>query len=146
MSDKLIESLKKASEYAESPEGQERERAYFEKLNIELEIEAGRFKKFEWYLETHSFDELLKRVMDEHDEAYWNKCFSKGCEPYPTNKMQFIYDYVRKNIEHIKVAGITDGMFHTECRFFKGYYFSITHGQGCFYRIFDSNKKDICTI
>ncbi len=146
MSDKLLESLKKAQEYVDSPAGQGRERVYFDKLKIRLEIEAGRFKKFDGYLETHSFDELLKRVMDEHDEAYRDKCYKRGCETYPTNKMQFIYDYVRKNIEDIKVAGITDGYFHTECRFFKGYYFTITHGQGCFYRIFDSNKQDICTI
>lgn len=146
MNQKLEESLKKAREYAESPEGIERERVYFEKLNIELEIEAGRFKKFENYIQAHSFDELLKRVMDEHDEAYRDKCYKEGCETYPTSKMQFIYDYVRKNIEHIEVAGITDGYFHTEARFFKGYYFTVTHGQGCFYRIYDSNKKDICTI
>ena len=135
-----------AQEYADSPEGQELERAYFKKLNIELEIEAGRFKRFENYIETHPFDDLLKLVMDEHDEAYRDKCYKKGCETYPTNKMQFIYDYVRKNIEHIEVAGITDGYFSTECRFFKGYYFTVTHGQGCFYRIYDANKKDICTI
>lgn len=143
---KLIESLEKAKEYAESPEGIERERLYFENLKIELEIEAGRFKKFENYIEAHSFDELLRRVIDEHDEAYREKCFKKGCEDYPTNKMQFIYDYVSKNVEHIEVAGITDGYFHTEARFFKGYYFTVVHGQGCCYRIYDSNKKDICSV
>jgi hypothetical protein len=133
---------KKFDEILESPETE----AYFNRLKVRDDIQQGRFMKFENYLQNHSFDELLKRVMDEHDETYREKCFKEGCEDYPTNKMQFIYDYVHKNIEHIEVAGITDGYFNTECRFFKGYYFTITHGQGCFYRIFDSNKKDICTI
>jgi glutamate synthase domain-containing protein 2 len=138
----LDKMSKKFDEILESPETE----AYFNRLKIKEDIQDGRFVKFETYLQTHSFDELLKRVMDEHNEAYRDKCFKKGCEDYPTNKMQFIYDYVSNSVSHIEVAGITDGHFHTECRFFKGYYFTITHGQGCFYRIYDSNKKDICTI
>jgi hypothetical protein len=133
---------KRFDEILHSPETEE----YFRQVKIKQDIQYGRFDKFESYLEKYSFEMLLKRVIKEHDEVYREKCFKRGCEDYPTNKMQFIYDYVTNRIDPIQVAGITDGMFYTECRFFKGYYFTITHGQGCFYRIYDSNKTDICTI
>lgn len=133
---------KRFDEILESPESKE----YFNQMKIRHEIQEGRFIKFEKYLNSCSFDELLKRCVDEHDDAYRDKCYEQGCETYPTNKMQFIYDYVSDNIEHIEVVGITDGMFRTECRFFKGYYFTVTHGQGCFYRIYDLNKQEMCTI
>ena len=138
----LDEMSKKFDEILESPETQE----YFNKMKIREDIQEWRFEKFENYLQNNSFDSLLKRCIDEHDDAYRDKCFKKGCETYPNNKMSFIYEYVSSRISPIQVAGITDGMFYTECRFFKGYYFTVTHGQGAFCRICDSDKKDICTI
>lgn len=138
----LNKMSKRFDEAPNSPESEE----YFRQVKIKHDIQVGRFIKFENYIRNHSFDELLERCINEHDEAYREKCYKQGCEDYPTNKMQFIYGYVSEKLESIQVAGITDGHFYTECRFFKGYYFTVTHGQGCFYRIYDSNKKDICTI
>lgn len=138
----LDEIERRSDEIMNGPETEE----YFKQVKIKRDIQSGRFKKFESYLEKYSFEMLLKRVIREHDETYRDKCRNAGCETYPTNKMQFIYDYITDKIDPIHVSGITDGHFYTECRFFKGYYFTVTHGQGCFYRIFDSNKKDICTI
>lgn len=119
---------------------------YFEKIRIKQEAKDKRFLKFQQYLLTHSFDELLQRLIDENGDAHREKCYKKGYQPYPTNLMQFVYDYVKEYGEEQEIGSIDDNPFESEAYHFKGYYFQLFCGQGCVIRVFNSQKEEILTI
>ena len=120
-------------DFINSPEGD----AYFENKRVIQEIQEGRYKRFEAYLQTHDFDKLMYRLILEHGEDWREKCYHNGCEPYPNNKLQFIIDYVQHNFEQIRVAQL-ENVFNTQIWFFRGYYFRIMHGQGSIFDLYNS--------
>lgn len=126
--------LKKMDEWVESEEG----KAYFENLRKKKEIQEGRYRRFEKYLETHDFDKLMYKLILEHGEEWREKCWHNGCEVYPNNKLQFIINYVFDNLAPISVPQI-ENMFPTDIRFFKGYYFRIMHGQGSVFDLYNGD-------
>lgn len=97
------------------------------------------YERFEKYLETHDFDELIYRLILEHNDDYREKCYHNGYEPYPNNKLSFIIEYIKNNTKPIEIKGI-------KCEFpntiweFKGYYFQLIYGQGVITNIY--NKDD----
>ena len=103
----------------------------------EQRIAEGRYRKFEKYLETHNFDELLQRLVAENGDEWCDKCGKKGYEPYPNNKLAFVIDYLVHNYESIDVIEIEPKHFPSTIYFFKGYYFQTICGQGCFHRIYN---------
>ena len=118
----------------------------FEKLKIKEEIAEMRYQKFERYLQQVSFENLMNRLKEEHDDSYRNKCYSNGYEPYPNNKLQFLLDYVREKGASLKLGSVDENMFESELYFFKKYYFQLSIGQGSFWRIFDINKNEFLTV
>ena len=128
-------------EFAESEEGKAFHKEYFGKLKKKQDIADGRYRKFEKYLETHDFETLMYKLILEHDDEYMEKCYHKGYEPYPNNKLAFLIDYLVHNYEPIEVAEIEPEHFPSTIYFFKGYYFQTICGQGCFHRIY--NKEDM---
>jgi hypothetical protein len=141
MSEVHDNSLKKLTEFLDSPEGIAFRNNYIEKMAKEQRIAEGRYRKFEKYLETHDFETLMYRLILEHDDDYLEKCGHKGYEPYPNNKLAFVIDYLVHNYEPIEVAEIEPKHFPSTIYFFKGYYFQTICGQGCFHRIY--NKEDM---
>jgi len=140
MSLDIKKMIKQMREWSQSDEG----RAFFEQRKVEHEIRLQRFKRFEKYLETHDFDELMYRLILEHDDEYREKCREKGFEDYPNNKLQFVFDYVVYNTERLDPTPneiISD--FPEEAYEFKGYYFQIIFGQGSFIRIFNKEDKKL---
>lgn len=140
--------LKKFIEWMESDEGKAESDRVLAAIELERKIHSERLRKLTYYLKMHSFDELIARLIKEHDEAYRTKCYDiKRCEPYPNNKLSMLLSYVEKHgteMKHIK--GITDGMFSESLYKFKGYYFLTVCGQGCFNRIFNKNKEMILQV
>jgi len=131
------EEMRKAlEEFPETPAG----KAYFKNMAIKHEIKLGRYKKFEKYLETHDFDELMYKLILEHGEEWREKCWHNGYEVHPNNKLAFIIDYVVNNFEPVKVPQLEND-FHNHIWFFKGYYFQMTWGQGVLTDIY--NKEDL---
>ncbi|MFW6246983.1 MAG: hypothetical protein ACOC22_02280 [bacterium] len=129
----FAEKLKKMLESGELDE-------YFEEQNRKYEILEGRFKKFEKYLETTDFDTLIYRLVLEHGDEYREKCYINGVEPYPNNKLEFLFKYVMSKCEHIEVPELKNDFMH-DISEFKDYYFEVTYGQGCIHAIY--NKKDL---
>lgn len=130
-------SLKKLTEFLDSPEGIAFRNEFIEKMAKEQRIAEGRYRKFEKYLETHNFDELLQRLVAENGDEWCDKCGKKGYEPYPNNKLAFVIDYLVHNYESIDVIEIEPKHFPSTIYFFKGYYFQTICGQGCFHRIYN---------
>jgi len=132
-----IEKMRKEmDEWANSEKGQ----VYFRGLVEKQKLKEGRHRRFEKWLENNDFDKLMNRLILEHDDEYIDKCYHKGYEPYPTRKMQFVFDYVTE------YAGTPAKVKEFECNFphqeweFNGYYFGIMWGQGAVITIW--NKED----
>lgn len=126
--------------WLESDEGEVAMEEFVKNLAFKEKIKQGRFDKFEKWLEKNDFDKLLYRLILEHNNEYIEKCYERGYEPYPTRKMQFVFDFVKERAGkkvHIKEF---DSVFTNFIWEFKGYYFQITWGQGAFIQIY--NKKD----
>lgn len=120
--------------WIESAEGKE----YFENIEKKNEIQEGRYRRFEKYLETHDFDKLMYKLILEHGEEWREKCWHNGCEVFPNNKLQFVINYVFDNLIPITVPRI-ENKFDTDIRFFKGYYFRIMHGQGSVFDLYNGD-------
>lgn len=131
---KMIDAIK---EFPNTQEGKK----YFEKQRKINEIKRGRYLKFEKYIETHDFDELMYRLILEHDTEWNEKCWHNGYEVHPNNKLAFVIDYVIHNNESIRVPQIESEHFPTETWMFKGYYFQLMIGQGSAIFIYNADDK-----
>ena len=113
---------------------------YLIEEKLKTELLEKRFFWFEEWLKNNDFDNLMLRLIYKHDEDYREKCYHKGLDVMPNNVLDFIIRYVETKVEPIVVQEIS-------CEFpnciwlFKGYYFQVVYGQGCFYRIY--NKEDL---
>lgn len=131
------EKMSKAiSEFAESPEGI----TYFENIRKIQALKLKRYERFEEWLKNNDFEALMFRLIHEHNEDYREKCYHKGYEVYPNNKLAFLIDYLVHNRADVRVPEL-DCDFSSQIWFFKGYYFQTICGQGCFHRIY--NKADM---
>ena len=129
--------LEKMEAYFNSPEGKKATEEWIKKQKIKNEILEGRLQKLEAYLQNHDFEQILQRLIKEHDDEYCDKCYKKGYEPYPNHKLSLLYTYLRENYTYIHNDLIPQD-FLSACFFFKGYWFTVYCGQGCFNRIYDS--------
>lgn len=114
-------------------------------LKAKQEIKKARFAIIEKYLETTNFDHLIQRIIDEHNDDYRNRCYKRGYEPYPNQKADLLFDYIREHGTDV-TGQVDDNPFESEAYEFKNYYFQLNRGQGCYWRIFNPNKEDILTI
>ena len=100
-----------------------------------------RFRRFTFYLKKHSFDEVMSRLIKEHDDAYIDKCYKKGYEPIPNQKLQFVMDYAEKYGQiQTHVKGITGTDYNEKCWQFRDYYFLNIYGQGVVIRLYKKKK------
>lgn len=122
-----IENLKKAIE--------DNRVLYEAKLKHQLK----RFKWFDKWIRVNDFDTLIYKVILKHDEEYCEKCYHNGCEPYPNNVLEFIFEYVMFKNNVVKVKELETNFPNTVWKI-QNYYFQIIQGQGAVLRIY--NKED----
>lgn len=136
------QSMRLLHKHLESPESDE----YFNNLKKDQDIKEQRFQRLEEYLKTHDFDVFLQKIIKDNGDEWRIKCYKKGFQPYPTNLMQLLYDYVEKHGIAQELGSVDDNAFESSLYLFKGYYFQLFCGQGCVIRVFNSNKEIILTI
>jgi hypothetical protein len=137
--------FEKWEKWIDSPEGIAATEEWLNKREAQERVQNARFEKLVAYLENHSFDELLQRLIGEHGEEHRDFWYNKGIEPHPNNKLQFLLDYIGKHGKPLPLGSVDDNPFESELYEFKGYYFQLSQGQGCFWRIFNNKKEDILT-
>ena len=135
-----LDKLKKdIEEWFESDKG----KASIEKEKEKNDLLLKRYLRFEEWLKHNDFDQLMYKLIHKHGEDYREKCYHNGFEPYPNNVLYFIINYIRENYDEIDVSQL-NCEFPNYIWFFKGYYFQLICGQGCYYRIY--NKEDMRMI
>lgn len=118
---------------------------YFGNLAKKEAIKKGRFEKFDMWLEDNDFDQLLYRLILEHDDDYIDKCYHNGVMPFMNNKLSFVFDYVCDRGKALKkIPKELKCDFAQAVYEFKGYYFEIVWGQGSITAIY--NKDDMKRI
>lgn len=97
-----------------------------------------RFNKFEKYISTVNIDDLIYRIILEHDDEWIEYCGINGREPYPNNKLEFIIKYVL-NLNKLVYVKELNNVFE-----FKNYYFKIVRGQDAIItKIYDKCNKEL---
>jgi hypothetical protein len=140
------EQIEKLKTLLNSEEGQALMRKFVEERVKKQEIANGRYRKFEKFLETHDFDEIMQRLIAENGDEWRGKCYKKGYMPHPNNKLAFLIDYVVHNYEPITVDELECEHFPDGIWFIKGYYIQMIWGQGVLTNIFDKNKKFLLQV
>ena len=140
----------KLSEYLTSPEGKARMEDYFERIKSKRAIQSIRFDKFETLLADPAygqdwFDKLIQRQISYHDDAYRESEYKKGYEPRNSNILQFIIDFAFDRRALLNGDEFCDS-FPTDAVFLKGYYFTVTHGQGSFSSVYNYKKELILQV
>jgi hypothetical protein len=110
---------------------------YFSILAKKKKLQSKRFDRFEKWLETNDFEELFQKLLKRNGDERTDWCHKKGSEKYPTPMMQFVCNYVVERLEVINNE-LLDGDFSQGTWFFKGYWFQLLCGQGCFWKIYDA--------
>jgi len=118
---------------------------YKEKEFKKEEILKTRLNKVKNYLNKNNIDDIIERLINEHDDAYRDQCFKMGYEPYPNNKFSLLLEYIERNYSGINNKNIPQD-FLCSLHFFNGYYFAVYCGQGSMHTIYDSNCKQLLSI
>ena len=133
-----MEDFESISEFLKTDKGKK----FINKYHKLQDIQINRYLQFEKYVETIDFDKLIYRLVMEHGEEYCEKCNHNGFEPYPNNKLNFLFSYLENNKKPLKeIPSKLNCDFPNEVWEYKGYYFQIIWGQGAIFLIF--NKKDL---
>lgn len=135
-----LEKFKEALEAdLENPNG------YWNKIKKKEEVKISRFPKIEDYINKHGMDKVINILISEHGKEWRDKCWSKGYEVYPNNKFNFLWYWIENTFESIYNLKIPQDFLEASY-FVKGYWFTVYCGQGCFYRVYDSNLEVVLDI
>jgi hypothetical protein len=118
---------------------------YWNTLKIKNELTQSRLPKVEAYIQKHGMDSVINLMVREHDKEWCDKCWAKGYETYPNNKFKLLWKWIEETYEPIHNTKIPQD-FLGASYFVNGYWFTIYCGQGCFYRVYNSNLENILQI
>lgn len=123
--------LNKLEEFLDSEKGNN----FINKIISKNELKNNRLVKLENYIENNDFDVLMNRMLNDNDETWKNKCYSKGFEPYPTNILSLIIELITNKEETTLNISERSDFLCGEWEY-KGYGLQLFCGQGCFYRLY----------
>lgn len=113
---------------------------YWNTLEKQRKVQDSRFDKFEKWLETNEFEPTFQKLLQKNGEVRSEWCYKKNYQKYGTPLMQFLCEYVSDRTEP-KVNEKIDSDFESGLWEFKGYWFQLICGQGCFWRIYNSDLE-----
>lgn len=110
---------------------------YWNTLIKKEKAQAARFDKFDKWLETNDFETTFRKLLSKNGENRAEWCYKRREQKYGTPLMQFLCNYVSNRCKQSEYP-ITS-VFQSGIWEFKGYYFELNCGQGCFWRIYDKD-------
>lgn len=123
--------IEKFKAHLESPEGKESMRKYVEKLIFKQDLKlrnVERIKKM--FNSQESFDLLVNKIIDKHDDSWRDRCYKKGVEPHPWELLYALFTLVETDGEDCEpIDGLTEH-FPSLIYNYQDWQFAITHGQG----------------
>lgn len=133
-----LEDMKK---FFESEEGKESLRRFDEKLKFEADVTNKWIQSFDNRLKKLSDDEL-KTLFDKFfkwEMKYEDMWYDRGIET-SSNIFNYLINFISENDEmnedlYDKYVEDKDVMFLSDVLLYRGYYFEIYQGQGCFWKV-----------
>lgn len=123
----LKDNLKSIDEFLNSEEGQAEMNAWALSHAEKMKLIKSRTVKLN-NCSDEQFEYFMQKVFKDNGEEWKDKCYEKGYEPYPTNLMYLVFDCAKNHGKDI--SNESNSIFHENVWFYRGYYFSILHGQG----------------
>jgi hypothetical protein len=128
MANDMLEKLKA---FMESPEGEIAMQKFGEEMKRKEEREtANRLRMEKMFTDQESFDIIMHKICDMHDDAYEDACYAKGYMPHPNN---VLYAMMSVFEEHGSDTQPLDGLtesFPSELIEYRGWQIAYTFGQG----------------
>lgn len=118
---------------------------YWNKLKRKRDAVEARFPMVENYINLHGMKSVIDRMVLEHGEDWGDKCWAKGYEAHPNNKLSLLLKWVEFGHEPIHNELLPQD-FLSASYFVKGYWFCVYCGQGCFREIYDSELNLILHV
>lgn len=140
----IVEVKKKSflSDYFNSPEGQKDMEEYFEDVKIKGDLLDKRLVLVDEYIKINGLKSILDRLVIEHNEEWSEKCFNRGVETHPNNKLYLLLDWVKNRHEYKYNKDIPQD-FLSSCYQVGEYWFCTYSGQGVFDRIYNNDLQII---
>jgi hypothetical protein len=128
MSKAMLEQLRA---FMESPEGEIAMKKFGEKMKREAEQKtANRLRIEKMFTDQESFDNLMHKICDMHDDAYDDACYKKGYQPHPNNVLYAMMNVFEEHGSDIPpIDGLTES-FPSELIEYRGWQIAYTFGQG----------------
>lgn len=121
----------KLTDFMNSPEGVAWMEEYAKKLKFEYHLKDRNIERLKkMFTDQKSFNLLVSKIIDKHDDAWVKKCYDKNVQPHPMILLYILFDLVEKEGTPIKpFDGLTEN-FPSQVLSYKSWQFAITHGQG----------------
>ena len=134
--------LKDFLKFMDSDEGKK----IAEKLNQEFafreELKENNIKRLKnMFNDQKSFNLIVNKIINKHNEKWIDNCYSKGTEPHPNNLLYALFDLAIKEGKLVNkpLDGLTEN-FPSIIYSYNKWKFAITHGQGSVYSVYYRNK------
>lgn len=96
-----------------------------------------RFDIFDEHIKKNDFDDLLYKIILEHDDYWFEKYHTNGVEADVSNKIKFLFDYVEHYKKKKRII-INNNTYYG--REFKDFYFIKSNDRFIIYNKSDNNK------
>ena len=128
-------------DFIDSPEGKAWMKEYAKKLAFKYDLKDRNVERLKnMFTDQKSFNLLVNKILNKHDDAWTQKCHDKGVQPHPNMLLYSLFDLVQKEGKVINpIDGLTDN-FPSQVLTYKCWQFAITHGQGAVCSVYYKKK------
>lgn len=114
--------------YLENPENVEKMKKHFQDIQDQENRNIERIKKM--FTDDASFDILVNKILEKHDDSWRDRCYKKGSEPYPWYLLYTLFDLARDEGVEIDALDSFTESFSSSIVEYKDWQFATTNGQG----------------
>jgi hypothetical protein len=115
---------------------------YFMKIKFEADLKKKNVAKLKTlYHDQESFDDLVHKIINKHDEKWDDFCYSKGFEPYPKPLMYALFDLATEDGQKIDGFNVLTNSFPSTIHEYMGWQFAMIFGQGTVFTIYKNLKQ-----
>lgn len=126
-------------EIMSDPEFMEEMKNFFIAKEKARERNMERMKKF--FSDDESFEKVLIRVLEKHDERWTDICYAKSVQPHPWEILYAICSIVEEEGVNSEPLDALTENFQSTVLEYRGYTFAWTNGQGTVLSIFNKEKE-----
>ena len=111
---------------------------YWNTLIKQMKLESARLDKIDKWLETNDFEPMFRKLLLRNGENRSEWCYKNGYQKYGTPLMELLCTYISNRCTPATNEKL-DNAFQSGLWEFKGYWFELNCGQGCYWRIYDQD-------